>query len=176
MRKWKIDSVLHGGPVRSRNVTYSWNACVWNSRDSRFPSGVYKTGLYVSEKRGWLRTGGSFYLSFKERWPLKGGNSSLSSRTWNRVKSFSSSLPLPSSLSLFSLSLSLSPCFLLASRLFLSRFPSSSRGPAGATRIERRFTTLTRFGHLAALLARLVDRLFTGGWIFELTLSLLSIY
>ena len=104
------------------------------------------TRLSCTYPRNWLRTGGSFYLSFKERWPLKGGNSSLSSRTWNRVKSFSSSLPLPR-LRFLLLSLSsslLSPCF---PRLFLSRFPSSSRGPDGATRIERRFTTLTRFGH-----------------------------
>ena len=68
--------------------------------------------LYVSEKRVAERR--SFCLSFKERWPLEDGNSSLSSRTWDRVKSFSlSNLSLSLFLSLFH--------FLFAFRVYFFR-------------------------------------------------------
>lgn len=57
---------------------------IWSSESHVFLR--VREWLYVSKER--LVERGSFWLAFKERWPLKDGNSSLSSRTWDRVKSF----------------------------------------------------------------------------------------
>lgn len=104
--------------------------------------------LYVSEKRVAERR--SFCLSFKERWPLEDGNSSLSSRTWDRVKSF----PLSN------LSLSLSFTFSLLSAFIsfvVSIFVLYSQ--VNGTN-ERHSATLTRFDHPPKLFSyeRFVNR------------------
>lgn len=147
-----------------REMSRIRNARVWNSRGSRFPSGVVR----IRETGGWLRTGGSFHLSFKERWPLKGGNSSLSSRTWNRVKSFSSSLPLLRLHLSFSLLLSLS-AFSLPSAFIpfaVSVIVSWSR------RSDTNRATFSLLWHVSVIPGRClrdswIDCLPVVGWIFK---------